>query len=241
MDVRKGFSYLSELDTRAQSMVAIVLLAVIPALSLFYMGTVIGQGASQFSLGAKSIVFLLTVIVASSGFLVLRKYPANIIKLRQYIAEIAAGTIPDRISLVDTKNSDDIKYIEESFNSILEELRQRIQLAEENLRVEHELRETIEHQQHALLEAERHRAMIQTLGAACHHIGQPATALRMRLYLLRDLAANPEELQEIEQCTKAVQTISDVLQTLREVGEFKTEPYLHDGGSCSDEVLVVET
>jgi len=41
------------------------------------------------------------------------------------------------------------------------------------------MRQTVERQRAALLIAERHRGMIESLGAACHHLGQPMTVVTL--------------------------------------------------------------
>ena len=106
---------------------------------------------------------------------------------------------------------------------------------------EHTLREKIERQQNTLLEAERHRAMIQTLGATCHHIGQPATVLRIRLEFLQELATDEKQIKELAECVTAVQTISDILHQLQRVSEFRTVPYVHFEGVIDDEILALES
>jgi len=225
-------------NARNQAMIAIILVAIIPSLSLFYIGRMAAN--SHFTFSAISIILLLTILIGFLGFVVLRKYPDNIMKLRQYITEIARGTLPDKIVLADTQSSDDIKYIEDSFNYILAEMRHRIEVAEEQLRVEHVLKETIEQQQQTLLEAERHRVMIQTLGATCHHIGQPATVLQIRLDFLQKLATNEDEIKEITGCINAVQTISNILHQLQQVSEFRTVPYVSDGSCGNDAILAID-
>jgi hypothetical protein len=238
--MNKQLTSLMTRDARSQAKIAIILMAVIPALSLFYIGTVVGSGAGRFTFLTMLLIFVLTAAVAFPGFLILRKYPDNILKLRQYITEIATGTLPDKITLVDKKNSDDIRYIEDNFNSVLAEMRHRIAMAEEQLRVEQTLKETIEQQQQILLEAERHRVMIQTLGAACHHIGQPATVLQLRLGFLQKLATNEEEIKEIAGCVEAVQLIADILHQLQRVSEFRTVPYVQTGSAAvDDEILAI--
>jgi hypothetical protein len=99
------------------------------------------------------------------------------------------------------------------------------------------LRKTVEDQQQVLMEAERHRVMIQTLGAACHHIGQPATVLQVRLSLLQKFATDARELEEIEGCVEAVQRITDVLHQLQRISLFRTMPYVHSEGTVDDEIL----
>jgi len=224
-------------DAQSQAMIATILLAVIPALAMFYVGTIYSKGELTFPI--IGLILVLTILVARLGFIVLRKYPDNIMKIRQYITEIAEGTLPEKISLSDAQSSDDLRYIEENFNNVLAEMRRQLAATEELLRIEHMLRETVENQQQTLLEAERHRVMIQTLGAACHHIGQPATILQVRLSLLQKFAINARELEEVEGCVEAVQRISDVLHQLQKICLFRTIPYIHSEGAVVDEILSI--
>jgi signal transduction histidine kinase len=239
--MKKWLTSLITRDAHTQSGIAILLMAVIPALSLFYLGTIVGAGDTQLTVLTLIAILFLTTAVAIPGFLILRKYPDNILKLRQYITDIAKGTLPDKIELVDAQGSDDIKYIESSFNSVLEEMRHRVARAEEQLCVEHTLRKTVEQQQQTLLEAERHRAMIQTLGAACHHIGQPATVLQLRLETLQRLATNEEEINEITGCVNAIQLIADILHQLQQVSKFRTVPYIHTENAPDEEILAIRS
>jgi phosphoglycerate-specific signal transduction histidine kinase len=226
-------------DARTQTKIAIVLLAVIPALSLFYLGTTVEKDISQITALTLILIFVLTTAIAIPGFIILQKYPNNILRLRKYITEIAEGTLPDKIELVDTRNSDDIRYIEDSFNCVLKEMRHRIRAAEKQLQIEKSLNATIEKQQQILIEAERHRAMIQTLGATCHHIGQPATVLQLRLKLLQKLATDQEEIQEIDACIQAVQSIADILHQLQRVSEFRTVPYVQTENAPDEAILAI--
>ena len=225
-------------NAQTQVKITIVLMSIIPSLSLFYLGNVIGSNENHVSALNLIIIILLTFSGAVPGFLFLKKYPNNIPKLRKYITDIAEGTLPDKTALVDAQNLDDIQYIEDRFSLVLNEMRYRIKLTEDQLRISNALRSTVERQQQALLEAERHRAMMQTLGAACHHIGQPATVLQIRLGFLRKLSANKEELEEIDECVTAIQTIADILQQLRQVSEFRTVPYVQQTGNAPDETIL---
>lgn len=224
-------------NAQNQAMIAILLVMVIPALSMFYVGTIYDTGQLTFSVIA--LIIVLTILVARLGYVVLRKYPDNIMKIRKYITEVADGTLPEKITLTDTMDSDDLWYIEENFNNVLAEMRRQIEATEELLRIEHMLRKTVEDQQQVLMEAERHRVMIQTLGAACHHIGQPATVLQVRLSLLQKFTTDARELEEIEGCVEAVQRISDVLHQLQRISLFRTMPYVHSEGATDDEILSI--
>ena len=236
---KMGYTSLANQNARNQALISIILMSVIPVLSLFYIGLVIGQDSGQITFLTKVTIFVLTATVAVSGHLIFRKYPENIIRLREYITEIANGTLPERVELSDSHGSDDIKYIEDNCNAILGEYQHRAEALEEKCRLEKKLREALEEQQLTILDAERQRVMIQSLGAACHHIGQPVTALRLRLYILLEQAHTKEESDEIEECSEAVQKISSILHDLQEVSKFRTESYVHGGDAVDDEILKV--
>ena len=219
--------------------ISIVLLAIIPSLSLFYLGTVVATNNQYFSGGTLLLIGLLTTAVAAPGFVILRKYPKNIMKLRNYITDISKGTLPDKIEMEDAQTSDDLQYIETHFNNVLEKMRQRIASAEKQFETERALRETVEQQQETLIEAERHRVMIQTLGAACHHIGQPATVLQMQMDLLLKHVTNEEKIQELTECAKEVQKITDILQQLQRTSTFRSVPYIHSEGSPAEKIIAI--
>jgi FixJ family two-component response regulator len=87
------------------------------------------------------------------------------------------------------------------------------------------MRETLERQRAELLEAERQKAMIQSLGAACHHLGQPATTLQCCLELLQrlNLASDVKEL--VSQGNAAMLEMSETLHDLQRVCAFSTTTY----------------
>ncbi|MBN1557919.1 MAG: hypothetical protein JW951_07215 [Lentisphaerae bacterium] len=85
------------------------------------------------------------------------------------------------------------------------------------------LRATIARQAEHILAAERQRVMLQSIGAACHHVGQPATVLRAHLQHLRR-HADHDERERLEACATAADTLAEVLQRLREVTEYRTVP-----------------
>ena len=84
-------------------------------------------------------------------------------------------------------------------------------------------------QQVALLtEAERQRAMIETLGNACNQLSQPLTATTMILeMILRDPeGADPEQLRpELTQVLKCTQEASAVIHRLRAIAQSQALPY----------------
>ena len=87
-------------------------------------------------------------------------------------------------------------------------------------------------------EAERQRVMLESLGAACHHLGQPATVLLTNLSIMqRRLDPADEKVGElIGTSIRAAKTLGEILHKLNKVDEYKTAQYLakSDGEGCSD-------
>ena len=90
-----------------------------------------------------------------------------------------------------------------------------------------ELRKTIHAQREELIKAEQHRAMVASLAAARHHLGQPITAITLGLELMKRNQTNPEMCQMVAECIAAVEDVANILTRLDQVTEFRTEPYLH--------------
>lgn len=223
-----------------QSLIAIVLIAGFPLMAIVYMGAMFWLQPGQIPLYIPAAIFASTIILASAGFIILLKFPKSIMRLRQHIAELAPMGPPTRISLVDSQSSDDLSHIETDLNMVLQKMRKQVELAEENQRKEHWLRDKVVQQHRTLVQAERHRAMIQSLGAACHHLGQPITSLRMRLYLMKqhdDLT--DEELISFAECEQDLDNVERILERLRSVSQFRTEPYVGQDEQDGTEILAI--
>lgn len=85
----------------------------------------------------------------------------------------------------------------------------------------------------ALRQAERHRVMLASVGAACHHLGQPATVIMTNLALISRMLCelDREDIKEILKLTnEAAEHMADVLHKLNAVDEYRTVQYL-DGKS----------
>lgn len=94
----------------------------------------------------------------------------------------------------------------------------------------------IEAQNKRMLSNERVRVMNQTIGAACHHLAQPATILRHCLLIIKRSEDLTEEGREmINQAFKAIDKIYDIIWRLQRVEQYKTEPYLEGAGSKEPE------
>ena len=77
-------------------------------------------------------------------------------------------------------------------------------------------------------EAERQRVMLESLGAACHHLGQPATVLVANLSLIQSRLETSDKLVNglVDNCIDAAKRLGDVLHKLNEVNEYRTTCYL---------------
>ncbi len=231
---------LTSYNARSQTRMAIALMSIIPLLVTAMMALFIYIPGTSFSIGGQIGIMLFTMMLALCGFLVIRKYPENIIRLRHYIADAAEGALPDKVELLDAKGSDDIRFIEDGFNTVLAEMRNKVALVEKQLRVEKRLRKTIELQHQNLILAEQHRTMIHSLGAACHHIGQPATVLGMHLYLMKEHAESDEARAEIDECMKDLELIGTVLEKLKCVSEYRTTSYIKDSINADGDIIDID-
>jgi DNA-binding NtrC family response regulator len=86
----------------------------------------------------------------------------------------------------------------------------------------------IEKQRAALLDAERQRVMMESVGAACHHFAQPLTTMLSNLQMLARGEGIEESQKNImfEQCLRAAEVMRTILGKFQEVREYRTLPYL---------------
>jgi|GEM_PF-1388816 len=234
----KIFTPLNRYNAERQAVLAVALLSVIPALAFFYLGTRISAiDTDSFRYYEAIIVFFCTLLAVFSAYLMIRNHSRSIFKLRKYITELSDGTLREKIHLDHAEISDDLSYIEGGFNAVLQEITTQLQIIEGKYTTEVELRKTLQKQQKMLIAAEQHRVMVQSIGAACHHLGQPTTILKMRLFLLKSQAHSLREMENIQQSIDDLEQICEVLRRLREVNEFRTEPYI-DGDEYEDQLIL---
>lgn len=214
---------LSSRGSRYHLSVAITLVTIIPLLCLAFVAWTQLWLTDTYSVWIPVLVSGLASVLAIAGYTLLRKYPRNIVKLRGYLESIVAGELPDRVDLDDPE--DDIGAIEHYLNSVIEQLRGKLRNLEEQLAISERQQATIRAQAEELGEAERQRIVIESLGAACHHIGQPATVLRVYLNMLREDPDSPEAAEQLDKCNEAIDAIADVLAKLRQVSEYRPVPY----------------
>ena len=124
--------------------------------------------------------------------------------------KLAKGDLPVRIEL--SADEDDLVAIERCLREVVRQSQQRVRM--------------LELQTEALLVAERQRVAIEGLGAACHHLGQPATSITIALYMIRRANPSPEVAPLIDQGQQAADAMAEILQKLQHIANYRTEPYL---------------
>jgi signal transduction histidine kinase len=115
---------------------------------------------------------------------------------------------------------DDIAAIEKYLNLILFQTKWKITM--------------LERQRQSLIDAERQRVMIESLGTACHHLGQPITAITVYLELMKKEELDDERRSMIVECLGAVESLRGIIEKLRTVSEYRTRPYMADPNDVVD-------
>lgn len=205
---RKSLS-LSRRGAWGQVTVAAVLITILPVLILAWVlkshldGNVLPSWVAWCIGGV-------VILIISLGYTLLFKYPVSIVRLRHYLSTIASGGIPDQISL--SEDEDDLAAVQRYMERIVNMAEDRIMLIEKRHEVE--------------LEAERQRVMVESIGAMCHHVGQPATVISMCLYRLKNNPSAEEVSVILAECEAAFDSMVEILDQLRTTTQYASEPYL---------------
>ncbi|MDD4871503.1 MAG: response regulator [Kiritimatiellae bacterium] len=199
---------LSQIGSKEQFIIAIFLISVLPTLALFYNMFAVN---SRFSLSELATRLMLgtVLLLVMAGYLLLAKYPLGVTRIRNYLALLAKGDLPQQIDL--GKDADDLQAISKYISSIVEQTQERIR--------------TIEAQTEKIVDTETRRVMIESLGTACHHIGQPATVINTYLTMMKKRESKPEMQAMITECQKASDDLATILEKLQSVAHYQAEPY----------------
>ena len=212
-----GSKPLKSLNAVRQSELAVVLLAIIPGLVSFYAGRY-GDSLDSSSPFIVPVIMLCALLCGYAGYRVLRKYPENIMALREYISDLARGKLPDSVILSESSESDDLKYIEKSFNALILEMQKEIVRAKIQFGQDHKLRETIENQQVQLLQVKHQQTMVNSISVICKRLDKPTEDLHRQLHQLEiAMPGHPE----IEGCLEKAHTISNTLEMIQSAKELK--------------------
>ena len=104
------------------------------------------------------------------------------------------------------------------------------------------LTRALEMQNKHLMEAERQRVMLQSLGTTCHHMAQPLTALRTYIVMLKRRETDASQSAMLVEAFKSVEALCEIVWKIGRTSSYKTEPYLepdHGHASDGDDDLIV--
>ena len=97
----------------------------------------------------------------------------------------------------------------------------------------------LKQQTQELLVAERHRVMLESLGAACHHLGQPITVLTTAMEIIARWDVSPDKQELVEICRGAALEAGDLLRKMQYKSAYEAEPYLVDIEGKADGELIL--
>lgn len=192
---------------RFQFDVAIVLLSVLPTMTAAYLFQ--DRRIDQMDQTAVWLIAGMVAALAFCGYWLLLKYPRTIIRLRSYMTRVASGELSETISL---DEESDISTVEKYLNLVVIQMKERVA--------------TIEGQKSEIIELERKRVMLETVCAACHHLGQPATIIATCLEMMRSNKDLPSAVREhLNLCAEAVDQMHQTFHQLQCINRYETTPY----------------
>lgn len=197
---KTSWSSIKNLDASRQASLSILLLTVMPALISFFSGHYMaGQKAS---LPYAALLGLLAISLIIPGYMILKKYPDNITQIRNFVTEITEGYLPNHVTLQRTYESDDLRYIEQSLNTMLDEMKK---------------------QQEYRVKAEHHRTVVESVSILIEKISRPLDIIRKSLIHLDVIALMEEEHADITRCQKELEHISKDIRRLMGSKEIKKD------------------
>lgn len=175
-----------------------------------------GSEAYQMCLESKPDIILSDWYMPEmDGIEFLHKIRENPDLASAYFIMLTAQQDPTDVAKVLTLGADD--YIKKPVN--MPELVARIRTG---YRVVSLLRE-LQEQHRRGIETERLKVMMESAGAASHHLSQPLTALILSLEMM--IEDQKFDKESIEECLQLSQWMQKILNQFQQIEEYRTEPY----------------
>ncbi len=207
---------------KKQFAVAIILISVMPVLALAVV--VVNSVVVMEDVGVVPRVVLgIALLLVCLGYALLLKSPRTILRLRRYLKQIMDGEAPDAAALIAAEN--DIDAIAKYLKAIVQSARDQVA--------------TIQNQHEELVQAEQQRVMLESLGAACHHLGQPATVICSYLQMLKREQLSESTQNRLDHCLESAKAIEGILRRLQQANEYRTEPYCQVAGEDAQQILKI--
>jgi signal transduction histidine kinase len=199
---------------RAHFDVAVAMITVIPFLCVLALSSPDIKGF--LNMWGRAIVFGIGFVVSPIlGYIILARYPAAIIKLRDYLGDIVRGELPDEVDLL--TDEVDVQAVEHAVNAILGRLKDRVQRV---TAVNDQL-------QDALLQSRKLEAVGTLAYGVAHEIATPLQIVRSNHQFICEvssklIAAKDSQLAvELRACTiQAESAIDDISTTLTALRDF---------------------
>lgn len=192
--------------TWVHMMVAGLLITGIPLLVLGWLAVQMAQGR-LLPVPVLCAVAAGTTMLILTGYLILVKYPASIVRLRRYLHILASGQIPKHVKL--PHEEDDLAAIQHYMEFIIKIAEERIAM----LNTQHE----------SALAAERQRVMIDSIGSTCHHVSQPLTTIGICLHHLATLPLDHQALAPLKECQRAYDEVSLTISRLQRFSQLRAD------------------
>ena len=207
-------TYLISRGARVQFAIGVALISVIPLLVFWYFNVTgeYGESANGFQ---NLIVLMLLTSAAVGGYTILQKYPLNIIRLRDYLERVIDGEMPDQVKLL--KTEDDVAAIEQCLNLILVQLKERLDLLQQE-------KKSLQQQ---LYQAQKMESMGLMAAGAAHDFNNMLTTIMGSVGLLADhLPKNPSAsglLQDLELAVQRAAELTNQMLVYSGRGKFVME------------------
>ena len=178
-----------------------------------------GEEAYQFSLQKTPDIILSDWYMPEmDGVELLQKIRSNPEVASTYFIMMTAHQEPADVAKVLTLGADD--YIKKPVS--LQELIARIRTGYRVVSLMRELNEQYRNR----LETERMKVVLESAGAASHHLSQPLTALILSLEMMSD----DEQLDKasLEECLQLAKWMQNVINKFQQIEQYRTQPYFSD-------------
>ncbi len=207
-------TFLMSRGARVQFAIGVALISVIPLLVFWYFNINAESGA--LTDGFQNLIILLLLMSAAiGGYMILQKYPLNIIRLRDYLERVIGGELPDQVRLL--KVEDDVAAIEQCLNLILAQLKERLDLLQQE-------KKSLQRQ---LYQAQKTESMGLMAAGAAHDFNNMLTTIMGSVGLLagrlpKDSLAE-DLLKELEMAVQRAAELTNQMLVYSGRGKFVME------------------
>lgn len=191
---------MSSLGAKAQFRIAVALAVIIPLLVGAYLIT---SGALVVECRRACAVIILIALapLVVFGFALMTRYPKAIVRLRGCLEQMSEGQLSVTVKLPTDER--DLAAIADCLLLILDQTHERLR--------------TIRDQREQLARSEEDRVTSESLGAACHHLGQPAQALRILVQLLDEEQLGPRASTYLGEMRQGVEWICAIAHKMQSI------------------------